>query len=112
VKSDGSESRELGNASLLHLASYLDPDPTWSPLPAFQAGKTFTITESGAQLKLRASPSLTGDVLEMLEEGEHILVLEGPEEVDEYLWWRVRVDSNGQEGWVAENPGWFAPGVH
>jgi hypothetical protein len=24
----------------------------------------------------------------------------------------VRVDSNGQEGWVAENPGWFAPGVH
>jgi dipeptidyl aminopeptidase/acylaminoacyl peptidase len=102
-----------GGSGLIKFGSLfnVDPDPVWAPLPALQSGEMFTITESGAQLKLRASPSLTGEILERLEEGERILVLEGPEEADEYLWWQVRVSSSGREGWVAENPGWFAPGL-
>jgi Tol biopolymer transport system component len=84
-------------------------DPSWDPIPGLEIGKTFAVTELGDNLKLRASASLTGTVQIKIPEGEKILVLEGPAEADEYLWWRVRVVSNEQEGWVAENPGWFIP---
>lgn len=81
----------------------------WAPLPAIQLNKSYTITESGSDLKLRQEPSLQAEILDRLKEGEVIDVIEGPIEADEYLWWKVRVESDGQEGWVAENPGWFAP---
>jgi dipeptidyl aminopeptidase/acylaminoacyl peptidase len=81
---------------------------SWSPWPPLQTDKTFTITELGADLKLRALSSLSASILDKLAEGEKILVLEGPVEVDEYLWWHVRVESSGVEGWVADNPGWFS----
>jgi hypothetical protein len=84
-------------------------DPSWDPIPGLEVGKTFAITDLGADLKLRASASLTGTVQLKIPKGEKILVLEGPVEADAYLWWRVRVIGSGQEGWVAENPGWFAP---
>ncbi|MBN2500466.1 MAG: PD40 domain-containing protein [Anaerolineales bacterium] len=82
--------------------------PTWSPWESLQAGETFTLTSLGANLKLRSEPTLSGTVLDLLEEGERILVIEGPVEADEYLWYLVRVEENGDEGWVADNPGWFS----
>jgi Tol biopolymer transport system component len=82
--------------------------PSWSPWPAWQIDENITITELGANLNLRAAPSLSGDVLEKLEEGVEILVLAGPIEADEFLWWRVLVIDSNLEGWVAEAPGWFA----
>jgi hypothetical protein len=57
---------------------------------------------------MRSSPSLTGTILDRLEAGETVMVLEGPKAAGEYLWWRVRVEASGEEGWVAENPGWFS----
>ncbi len=81
--------------------------PAWSPWPALQADKTFTITELGANLSLRSTHSLSGETLAWLNRGEHIVVLDGPEEADEYLWWYVRVVESGKEGWVADNPGWY-----
>ena len=103
IKTNGSGLREVVNPSPQY------PNPAWSPLPALRIGEMFKLTESGAQLKLRISPSLSAQMIERLIEGEQILIQEGPIEADEYLWWRVRVGSNNQEGWVAENPGWFAP---
>jgi len=79
----------------------------WSPLPALQSGRNYTITKSGDLLNLRDSPSIGGSVIEKLREGEEILIMEGPVEADDYLWWRVRVTRSSREGWVAENPGWF-----
>jgi Tol biopolymer transport system component len=79
----------------------------WSPWPAFQVGRLLTITELGDDLNLRSSPALSATILEKLKSSEKIMVLEGPVENDEYLWWRVRVESSEKEGWVADNPGWF-----
>jgi TolB protein len=80
---------------------------SWFPQPTLQAGATVTITELGADLNLRSSPSLSGPVLAKITEGANILILAGPVEADSYLWWRVRLESGGVEGWVADNPGWF-----
>jgi Tol biopolymer transport system component len=108
IKVDGGWVNEVGSSSSLQMNPAFPPVPDWSPLPALQIGKIFSITASGAQLKLRASPSTTGDVLDKLNKGDRILVLEGPTVAEEYLWWRVRLNDSGREGWVAENPGWFA----
>ena len=81
----------------------------WSSIPGLQVGSTFTVTKLGNNVNLRSSPSLTSDMLMKLNEGEKILVLDGYVEADEFLWWKVRVIGSEQEGWVAENPGWFEP---
>ena len=102
IQPDGSGLIQLTNNPHRHPVS-----PSWSPLPALSSGKNFTITESGDFLNLRKIPSMNGEVLDQLNEGEEILVLEGPVEEDEYLWWKVRVIGSSLLGWVAENPGWF-----
>ncbi len=43
-----------------------------------------------------------------LPKGAQILVLEGPQKKDDFLWWRVRIVESGIEGWINETPGWFA----
>jgi hypothetical protein len=104
VRKDGK-----GLKRLTHIHEENPVWPAWAPLPAIQLNKSYAITESGSDLKLRQGPSLQAEILDRLKEGEVIDVIEGPIEADEYLWWKVRVESDSQEGWVAENPGWFAP---
>lgn len=80
----------------------------WSPWAAVELGQRLYITNLGADLKLRSAPSLSGEIIKKLAEGDAITVLEGPVEADEYLWWWVRVNDGEDEGWIAENPGWFS----
>ncbi len=80
---------------------------SWSPWSALQTGKRFLITTGGDGLKLRSEPSSNAQVYDWLKEGTEILILDGPLEADEYLWWYVRVDDSEKEGWIAELPGWF-----
>lgn len=87
--------------------TYKDHSPTWSPWPGIEVGEQYLITELGKNLQLRSSPAVSGEVLDQLDQGQVIMVIEGPVEADEYLWWRVRLNDGGLEGWVAENPGWF-----
>ena len=82
-------------------------DPAWSPSTGLRIGQSYAITESGDLLNLRSMPSIAGESLGKLREGEEITVLEGPIEADDYLWWYVQVVDGGGEGWVAEIPGWF-----
>ncbi len=103
IKSDGNQLTEIENGRNAFFFS-----PAVFPLPALQAGKSFTITESGDGLNLRQSPALSAEVIKKLKEGEEIQVLEGPVEAEEYLWWRIRLVGSGDEGWVAEIPGWFS----
>ena len=58
--------------------------------------------EGGKRLRLRDAPSLQGQVLEMLPPGTQMELLEGPQQADNYGWWRVRT-VGGKEGWVAGN---------
>ena len=78
-----------------------------SPWEALKENGEYIITELGHNLRLRSTPSLSGETLKWLKQGEHIIVLDGPEEADEYLWWYVQIVESGKEGWVADNPGWY-----
>jgi Tol biopolymer transport system component len=102
IRTDGSGLTKLPNVPR---RSALSPD--WSPLPGLELGKTFTVTESGAGLRLRSEPTTKSKELIKLSGGDQILILDGPVEADEYLWWRIRVENSGLEGWVVEIPGWF-----
>jgi hypothetical protein len=83
--------------------------PQWAPLPGLALEGVYRVTEAGAGLHLRAAPWLAGDSVRQLRQGLEMQVLEGPLEMDSYLWWRVRLLDRDQEGWVAETPGWFVP---
>ena len=78
-----------------------------SPWEALKENGEYIITELGHNLRLRSTPALSGETLKWLKQGEHIIVLDGPEEADEYLWWYVQIVESGKEGWVADNPGWY-----
>jgi len=54
----------------------------------------------GVVLRLRASPSTGAQVLDTLKEGMLLLVIEGPQQADNYTWWKVRT-AQGKEGWAA-----------
>ncbi len=103
MKPDGNLLTEIENGRNAFFFS-----PAVFPLPALQAGKSYTITESGDGLNLRQSPSLSAEVIKKLKEGDEIQVLEGPVEAEDYLWWRFRLEGSNEEGWVAEIPGWFS----
>jgi hypothetical protein len=57
---------------------------------------------AGAGLNLRQQPSTYAAVVEGLDEGTTVTVLDGPREADGYIWWLVSTDE-GNEGWGAEN---------
>jgi len=52
-------------------------------------------------VNLRAAPSLNADVVDGLDLGEDMDVLEGPVSAEGITWWHVRTDIN-TEGWAAE----------
>jgi len=74
---------------------------------SFQIGDVLTITEAGANLNLRETPSLDGAVLQKLQPGDTVTILDGPIESDGYTWWYMRTDADGAEGWAVENYGWY-----
>jgi hypothetical protein len=55
----------------------------------------------GDGLRVRAAPSLQGEVSAVLVEGAQVEVLEGPIAADAMRWYRVRYDRQGRNGWVA-----------
>jgi SH3-like domain-containing protein len=56
----------------------------------------------GFDLRLRAGPGLSFVTLRIVKEGSRLVVLDGPETVDELTWWRVR-DEDDVVGWVVED---------
>ncbi len=59
----------------------------------------------GSGLNLRAEPGTGGQVIVNASEGTILTVVEGPQEADGYIWWKLRTDA-GQEGWGAAD--WLA----
>lgn len=82
---------------------------TATPVPMVVTGGEATVSGTGAsQLRLRSGPGLNQETRGTLEDGTHLTVLEGPESVDGYEWWKVRAD-DGRQGWVAGE--WLVPVV-
>jgi len=76
----------------------------------FQVGQAYTITSSGANINLREKPSLNGKVIESLQPGEFLTVLQGPLFEDGYHWWKMRT-ANEVDGWVVGVPDWYTPNI-
>jgi uncharacterized protein YgiM (DUF1202 family) len=81
--------------------------PVWAPVPYLLIGEDYVITELGANLNLRDSPSLDGEILQKLQIGEVVKILEEPVEVDDFFWRRMRVEAENIEGWAVEVAGWY-----
>lgn len=58
-------------------------------------------TTGNDRLNLRSGPGLDYEIVDKLERGEEVTLLEGPRKESGYSWWRVRAD-DGAEGWAVE----------
>jgi Tol biopolymer transport system component len=66
----------------------------------------FVITEAGANLNVRESPSMKDDVLGQLMSGDTFILMDYPAYSDKYKWWKIRT-ATGLEGWIVEHNGWY-----
>lgn len=101
------------------------PSPTWTPLPQVAiptVQPTFTpvptpdvavapdtitpgyyavvVNTDNVGVTVRGGPSTSNASLTIAAEGSILLVLDGPTEANDFLWWQVRLE-DGTEGWVA-----------
>lgn len=101
------------------------PSPTWTPIPDVAiptVQPTFTpvptpdvavapdtitpgyyavvVNTDNVGVTVRGGPSTSNAPLTVAAEGSTLLILDGPEEANEFLWWQVRLE-DGTEGWVA-----------
>jgi Tol biopolymer transport system component len=100
---------DLERNSTYRVTSHVDwwsDSPAWQPVPFMQIGQNYSVTETGGYINLRQSPSVKGAVLTQLVTGSIVTVLEGPVDVDDYYWWKLRTE-NGTEGWAVEQFGWY-----
>jgi hypothetical protein len=65
------------------------------------AGATAYVTRAGGlPLRLRSGPSLNDSLLDRLQPGTQMKLLDGPRQSDGHAWWHIRT-TDGREGWVA-----------
>lgn len=71
------------------------------PITEIGPGASVEVTGTGGRgLNLRAEPTTRGRRIATVREGTNLTVLEGPEEANGYVWWKVQAP-NGREGWAA-----------
>ena len=91
--------------------------PTASTTPAATAtptavpeltvgGQAIVGDTGGDKLRLRSGAGTMTQMLAILDDGTPLTLLEGPESLDDYEWWKVEL-TDGQVGWVAGN--WLLP---
>jgi uncharacterized protein YhaN len=65
------------------------------------AGSSAWVTRAGGlPLRLRAEADLSAKILDRLQPGTKMTLLNGPQQADGHGWWHIRTD-DGREGWVA-----------
>jgi len=76
------------------------PTPTATPAPVLRPeGWAVVSNTQGAPLRARAAPGTGAEIQARFPEGQVVRVLEGPQNADEFEWWRVEAD--GTSGWAA-----------
>ena len=70
----------------------------WIKVLTFEIGRSYKVNPLGADLAVRAEPSLDGKIIRKLESDEKVLIVDGPVQADYYTLWKVRIDN--VEGWI------------
>lgn len=52
--------------------------------------------------RVRSEPGLNGSRIGSVDPGEEIVILDGPECQDNYVWWKIKATKTGLTGWAAE----------
>lgn len=86
------------------------PIPTFTPIPTpdtavapeeVTVGYYAVVANTGdIGVSVRGGPSTSNTLITVADEGSYMLVLDGPESANNFLWWQVRLE-DGTEGWVA-----------
>lgn len=78
------------------------PTLTATPVPMLEVGGRARVnTTGGDALNVRNNPSRQGELLAKLENNTLVSIVDGPQESDGLIWWKVSTE-NGLEGWVVE----------
>ncbi|NLF49825.1 MAG: DUF3160 domain-containing protein [Leptolinea sp.] len=97
---------------LPYTSNYMEPGGKPVDELAFRIGDLYIITSEGGSppLNLRVDPSKNAAVLGTLKTDTYLEIIDGPKQADELTWWKIEVyfSSQEEEGWVAENPDWYA----
>ena len=84
---------------------HIEPTPAPDlplPEPILKVGMLADVqTIDGEVLYLRDAPGTDNEIVVYLYDRMVVELLEGPETVDGYVWWRIRTE-DGTEGWAAE----------
>jgi len=89
-----------------HLVLHGGQPTTWT---YYRIGDIYYVTDDGEGLRLRESPSLSGNIILEFQAGEYIEIIDGPMKADGYTWWKVEKPyGSGDIGWVMENQDWLA----
>jgi hypothetical protein len=71
------------------------------PFTEIAPGATVIVQGTGnAGLNLRAQPTTKAAIVITVKEGNSLVVVEGPQEADGLVWWKLRT-ADGKEGWGA-----------
>jgi hypothetical protein len=86
--------------------------PTFTPIPTPDAAiappeitrdfYAVVANTDGLGVTVRGGPSTRNVALLVADEGTVLLILDGPEEGDNFSWWQVEL-VDGTEGWVAQD---------
>ena len=70
-------------------------------VPRLATGTAGRVEEGGAPNRVRAVPTISGDVLFQMQPGSEFNVIDGPQCGNGIVWWYV--EQGGQYGWTAES---------
>ncbi len=78
-----------------------------------RVGDRIVVTvEQGQQLSVRSLPTTDGPPASQVNAGTQFTVLAGPQNADGFVWFQIRADDGGIEGWAAEGDStrrWLSP---
>lgn len=67
----------------------------------FEVGDIIAVTDD--EVRLRAEPSTSAEIVEEMTRGTELRVTGPPEEGDGFIWWPVEDEVTGNSGWVAQD---------
>lgn len=84
-----------------------EPEPEETEEPSNNAGvfeEGQTVEISSNDVRMRERPTTESTIIATYDEGVELVVLDStPQEAEGYVWWNVRNEADGSEGWVVED---------